>query len=55
MPVRGTRTVRLSNMVRNARLAHVQVDPVTAEVAMDGRVLRFGPVPSAPLQRLYFL
>jgi len=55
VPVRGTRSVRLSQLVRNARLAEVRVDPRTAEVSMDGRALHFGPVERTPLQRLYLL
>jgi urease subunit alpha len=55
VPVRGTRSVRLSQLVRNDRLAQVRVDPATAAVTMDGRELRFGPVERIPLQRLYFL
>lgn len=55
VPVRGTRTVRLSQMARNARLADVRVDPASAQVTMDGTRLRFGPVDQVPLQRLYFL
>jgi urease subunit alpha len=55
VPVRDTRTVRLSQMVRNARLADVRVDPASSQVSMDGTRLRFGPVDRVPLQRLYFL
>jgi urease subunit alpha len=55
VPVRGTRSVRLSHMVRNARLADVRVDPSSAQVSMDGTRLSFGPVDRLPLQRLYFL
>jgi urease subunit alpha len=55
VPVTGTRSVRLSGLVRNSTLAHVQVDPRSAEVTMDGRPMRFGPVRRAPLQRLYIL
>ena len=55
VPVRGTRSVRLSQLVRNARLATVEVDPRSAAVTMDGRPLHFDPVAQAPLQRLYFL
>jgi urease subunit alpha len=55
VPVRGTRSVRLSQLVRNDRLAQVRVDPATAAVTMDGHELRFGPVDRIPLQRLYFL
>ena len=55
VPVRGTRSVRLSQLVRNTRLADVQVDPRSAEVTMDGAPMRFGPVERTPLQRLYFL
>ena len=53
--VRGTRTVRQSSMVRNARLAEVVVAPDTAVVTMDGAPLALDPVATAPLQRLYFL
>lgn len=55
VPVRGTRSVRLSGLVRNNRLADVSVDPRTAEVRLDGEPLAFGPVERIPLQRLYFL
>ncbi len=55
VPVRGTRSVRQSHMVRNSRRASVRVDPATSEVTMDGAPLRFAPVARAPLQRLYFL
>lgn len=55
VPVRGTRSVRQSQMARNSRLATVDVDPATAVVTMDGVALQFDPVPSAPLQRLFFL
>jgi len=55
VPVRGTRTVRQTDMVRNDRRAVVRVDPRTAQVSMDGRPLSFTPVASAPLSRLYFL
>lgn len=52
--VRGTRSVRLSQMVRNHTLAQIHVDPATADVTMDGRPLLFDPVARAPLQRLFF-
>jgi urease subunit alpha len=55
VPVRGTRSVRLSDLVRNNRRASVRVDPGSAEVTMDGEPLRFEPVRATPLQRLYFL
>lgn len=55
VPVRGTRSVRLSDLVRNNRRATVRVDPASAEVTMDGEPLRFEPVRATPLQRLYFL
>jgi urease subunit alpha len=55
VPVRGTRSVRLSDLVRNNRCATVRVDPASAEVTMDGEPLRFEPVRATPLQRLYFL
>jgi urease subunit alpha len=55
VPVRGTRSVRLTQLVRNARLADVRVDPTSAQVTMDGHPLHFRPVERTPLQRLYFL
>ncbi len=55
VPVRGTRSVRQSDMVRNSRRAVVHVDPSSAQVTMDGVPLAFEPVRRAPLQRLYFL
>lgn len=55
VPVRGTRTVRQSDMVRNGRRAVVRVVAAGAQVTMDGQPLVFEPVAQAPLQRLYFL
>ena len=55
VPCAARASVRLSQLVRNSRLADVRVDPRSAEVTMDGTPMRFGPVERTPLQRLYFL
>ena len=53
--VAGCREVRLSSMVRNGRLGHVDVDPVSARVTLDGERMHFEAQDDIPLQRLYFL
>ncbi len=55
VPVVGCRDVRLSAMIRNGRLGHVEVDPVSALVTLDGSRLHLDAQDDVPLQRLYFL
>ncbi|WP_425527918.1 urease subunit alpha [Yinghuangia seranimata] len=53
--VRGTRGIGPADMVRNARTGHVQVDPRTGLVTLDGAPVRSDPADEVPLNRLYFL
>lgn len=53
--VRGTRTVGLRDMLRNARTGEVRVDPHTGAVELDGERLRSAAADTVSLSRLYFL
>jgi len=53
--VRGTITVRKTDMVHNSAMPHIEVDPETYEVRADGEVLRCEPAAMLPLSRRYFL
>jgi urease subunit alpha len=53
--VRDTRRIGNESMLRNGILGHVDVDPVTGAVSLDGAEVSSDPVDSVPLGRLYFL
>ncbi len=53
--VRGTRRVTKRDMVHNAALPKIEVDPQTYEVRADGVLLGCEPVSSLPLAQRYFL
>jgi urease subunit alpha len=53
--VRGTRAVRKKDMVGNAALPVIEVDPQTYEVRADGQLLTSEPAASLPLAQRYFL
>ena len=53
--VRGTRGIGPADMVHNARLGQVQVDPRNGLVTLDGAPVRSEPAQEVPLSRLYFL
>lgn len=53
--VRGTRGIGPADMVLNARLGTVEVDPRTGVVEFDGKVVYTDPADSVALSRLYFL
>ncbi|WP_459610652.1 urease subunit alpha [Corynebacterium urogenitale] len=55
LPVRGTRTIGKKDMVRNERLADIQVDPDTYEVRVDGEIATIEPATSLPLAQLHYL
>ncbi|NYI04237.1 urease subunit alpha [Allostreptomyces psammosilenae] len=55
VPVRATRGIGPADLVRNARLGEVEVNPVTGLVTLDGEPLRSDPSESVALSRLYFL
>ena len=55
LPVKGTRGIGKKNMVRNDRLADIQVDPDTYEVRVDGQIATIDPAESLPLAQLFYL
>jgi len=55
LPIASVRALRKSDMVRNAALPHVEVDPRTFEVRADGVLLTAEPAASLPFSRKYLL
>ncbi|WP_462398412.1 urease subunit alpha [Corynebacterium falsenii] len=55
LPVKGTRGIGKKDMVRNDRLADIQVDPDTYEVRVDGQIATIDPAESLPLAQLFYL
>ncbi|MEY9947618.1 urease subunit alpha [Kitasatospora sp. GAS1066B] len=53
--VRGARGIGPADLIRNARLGDVQVDPRNGLVTLDGTPVRSEPAQDVPLSRLYFL
>lgn len=53
--VRGTRNIGPADLVHNNRLGHVEVDPHTGMVSLDGEQVYAEPAESVSLSRLYFL
>jgi urease subunit alpha len=53
--VRGCRTVTKADMVRNAALPHMEIDPQTYVVRADGQVLTCEPAAVLPMAQRYFL
>ncbi len=53
--VRGTRTVTKRDMVHNALLPKIEVDPQTYEVRADGELLSCEPLEALPMTQRYFL
>ena len=53
--VRDTRTLRKSDMVRNAATPAIDVDPETYDVRADGELLTCEPAVTLPLAQRYFL
>jgi urease subunit alpha len=53
--VRGCRTVTKADMVRNAALPHMEIDPQTYVVRADGQVLTCDPAAVLPMAQRYFL
>jgi urease subunit alpha len=55
VPVRRCRSIGKRDMVHNAALPAITVDPETYEVRADGELLRCEPAPRLPLAQLYHL
>ena len=53
--IRNVRGLRKSDMIRNAAMPHVEVDPQTFEVRADGKLLFCPPAARLPLSRRYML
>ena len=53
--IRNVRGLRKSDMIRNAAMPHVEVDPQTFEVRADGKLLFCPPAARLPLNRRYML
>jgi len=54
-PVRGTRNVRKQDLIHNAWLPKIEVDPETYEVRANGQLLTCEPATELPLAQRYFL
>ena len=52
---KGTRNIGPADLVHNNRLGHVDVDPKTGMVSLDGDTVYSDPADSVSLSRLYFL
>ena len=54
-PVRRTRGIGKKDMVHNAWLPKIEVDPETYEVRADGELLTCEPAKVLPMAQRYFL
>ncbi|MCO5150833.1 MULTISPECIES: urease subunit alpha [unclassified Shinella] len=55
LPVRNTRTISKASMVLNDLTPHIEVDPETYEVRVDGELLTCEPATVLPMAQRYFL
>jgi urease subunit alpha len=55
VPVSGTRSIGKRDMIRNAALPRIEVDPRTYEVRADGELLKCEPAHDLPLAQRYAL
>jgi urease subunit alpha len=55
VPIKNVRKLSKTDMVRNAAMPHVEVDPRTFEVRADGNLLMCAPAGKVPLSRRYML
>ena len=53
--VRGCRTVRKTDMVHNAWLPKMEIDPQTYAVRANGQLLSCEPATELPMAQRYFL
>ena len=54
-PVRNCRTITKRQMVRNDRTPHIEVDPDTYQVMVDGQLATVPPAQRLSLSQLYHL
>ncbi|MDE6218764.1 MAG: urease subunit alpha [Muribaculaceae bacterium] len=54
VPVHGCRSVTKEDMVRNSAMPHIEVDPETFYVTVDGTLAYVEPAKSLPLAQLYW-
>ncbi len=54
-PVRNCRTITKRQMIRNDRTPHIEVDPETYQVRVDGELAAVPPAERLSLAQLYFL
>jgi urease subunit alpha len=55
MPVRNCRSIGKKDMLHNSATPHIEVDPETYEVHVDGELMTCEPARSLPLAQRYFL
>ena len=55
VPIRGTRSIRRQDLVRNRTTPAIEVSPADGTVSLGGRVLRSDPMTEVPLSRRYLL
>jgi urease subunit alpha len=55
VPIASVRSLGKADMLRNAALPHITVDPQSFDVAADGKPLTCEPATTVPLNRKYFL
>ncbi|HEU5018453.1 MAG TPA: urease subunit alpha [Pseudolabrys sp.] len=53
--VTNTRTLQKQNMVRNGALPHIEVDPETYKVYVDGKLATVPPADKVSMAQLYFI
>ncbi len=55
VPIASTRSVSKADMVHNAALPEIEVNPETYEVRADGELLTCEPAAELPMAQRYFL
>jgi len=55
VPITSVRALSKTDLVRNAAMPKIEVDPQTFEVRADGRLLMCDPAHRVPLARRYML
>jgi urease subunit alpha len=55
LPVRNCRSVGKKDMIHNDRTPHIEVDPKTYEVSIDGAKVTCEPAQTLPLSQRYYL